>query len=159
MNALKVTFKFIFGLCLLTTNSIVIAKSAQQTLVPISFETIDSPKCENGFTDPKQKMGYLTVQLKKQVKFNDKKNWMHTFQYCTFAKYADQQYIIRNYFILDSKSAFYVIFDHQDAFAIYGDYAENGKWFYRDGKVGQNAEKLKKILEQFLIQEEWLEQK
>lgn len=159
MNALKVTFKFIFGLWLLITNSIVMAKSTPQTLVPVIFKTIDSPKCENGFTDSKQKMGYLTVQLKNQVKFNEKKNWMHTFEYCTFAKYADQQYIIRNYFILDSKSAFYVIFDHQNAFAIYGDYAENGKWFYRNGKIGQDTEILKKILEQFLIQEEWLEQK
>lgn len=158
MSKLRVSLSLVlFGM---TTFGVMgMAKQPIQAPSAVQFETIDSPKCENGFTDPQQVTGKITEQLKKQVQFNPKKNWMHTFQYCTFATRGNQQYIIRNYFILDSQPALYVIFDNQNAYAIYGDYNKDDKWFYKYGKVGQQTENLKVILEDFLIKEKWLEKK
>lgn len=158
MHKWTINLKLVLG-GLLIFSLLAMAKYPTQAPIAVQFETIDSPKCENGFTDPQQVMGKITEQLKKQVQFNANKNWMHTFQYCTFATRGNQQYIIRNYFILDSKSALYIIFDNQNAYSIYGDYNTKGKWFYNHGKVGQQTENLKVILEDFLIKEEWLEKK
>lgn len=158
MRKLRINLSLLlFGM--LTFSVMGMAKQPIQAPVAIQFETISSPKCRNGFSEPQQVIGKITEQLKKQVQFNAKKNWMHTFQYCTFATFNDQQYVIRNYFILDSKSALYMIFDNQNAYAIYGDYSTDGKWFYRHGKTGEQTENLRLILEKFLVEEEWLERK
>lgn len=157
MNIIKNVVKLLF-LSIIFININVYAESLNKIGLKNKFETADSSNCENGFNDPKSEVGKITEVLKNNVKFNTKKKWMHTFEYCTFAISDDHKYIIRNYFVLDSKSAFYVIFDYPEAYAIYGDYdVIDGKWFYRDAYLGKKNKKLKKILEEFLIKEKWLD--
>lgn len=112
-------------------------------------------ECENGFHDPKTKYGKMTKDIKKQVYFDENKNWMRVFQNCTYAKFNGEKYMIRSFSLVSAPNALHVIFKDNRAFGIYGDYGPNGEWFNRKGSVGGNTETLEKILDFYLVNQEW----
>lgn len=159
MKKLALTIILLF---LLVNNKMVMAEPITEAKLLDQFQDkfytySELDKCENGFEDPEQPAGRITQKIKKQVKFNAAQNWMYAFGICTLVKDGQKEYMIRKFFLLNKKSALYIIFDQQKAYAIYGDYDKHGTRFYRRAQVGQQTEYLKTLLEEFVVHEKWLD--
>lgn len=140
----------------LVMSSAINANEINITNSNITFEEkFEWRECENGFHDPKTKYGKITQEIKKQVYFDENKNWMRAVGYCSYAYLNGERYTIKNFRLMSGPNALHVIFKDNRAFGIYGDYGRNGEWFNRKGSVGGNTELFEKILNIYLIKEEW----